>query len=195
MGMLTSRQRGFTLIELMVTVSIAAILMGLAVPSFMNFIVRNRLVSYNNDLIAAVTFARSEAVRRGTTVSVCKRNTDASCVGGSWSNGWLVVVNTANVNPTAVAPSGPVLRVHEALSPSYTLDANNNFENYVTYRADGTANQLGTFVFCHDGQTVGARALTLTRVRPRVGQDTNGNGIPEKTEGGASADITDCTDP
>jgi type IV fimbrial biogenesis protein FimT len=187
--------RGFTLIEVLVTISIAVILMALAVPSFTEIMTRNRLVTYNNEFVAALATARSEAIRRGTTVSVCKRASDTSCVGGAWSNGWLVVVNTGDVNPASSAPSGPVLRVHEALSSGYTLNANNNFKNYVTFQPDGSANQIGTFAFCRDNQTVGARSVTLTRLRPRVGKDTDDNGIPEKSEGGSSTDIASCTDP
>lgn len=157
------------MIELLVTIAIAAILLGLGVPSFIDFMVRNRLTTYNNDFVAALATARSEAIRRGTTVSVCKRSSDTSCVGGTWSNGWLVVVNTGDVNPATTAPSGPVIRVHEGLSDGYTLNGNANFKNYVTYRADGSANQSGTFVFCHDSDTAGARTAILTRLRVRTG--------------------------
>jgi type IV fimbrial biogenesis protein FimT len=144
----------------------------------MEFMTRNRLVSYNNDFVAALATARSEAIRRGTTVSVCKRASNNSCVGGDWSSGWLVVVNTGDVNPAAVAPSGPVLRVHEPLSDGYTLNGNANFKNFITFQADGSANQNGTFVFCRNGDTVTARTAILTRLRVR-------------TATGAA----DCTDP
>lgn len=160
--------RGFTMIELLIAIALAAIIMGLAVPSFMDFMIRNRLNSYNNEFVAALATARSEAVRRGTTVSVCKRASDTSCVGGAWSNGWLVVVNTANVNPATTAPSGPVINVHEALSSGYTLNGNTNYKNYITFNADGSANQNGTFVFCRNSDTASARTAILTRLRVRV---------------------------
>jgi type IV fimbrial biogenesis protein FimT len=197
LGRWSMRPRGFTLVELMITIAVAAILLGLGVPSFIEMTVRNRLVTYNNDFIASVNYARSEAIRRGTPVSVCKSSNGTGC-GGTWSDGWIVFVNTDDDSPAAVdagPPAEPILRVHEALAGGYTLDANNNFENYVTYRADGSANNIGTFVVCHNGETVGARSVTLTRLRPRVGKDTNGNGIPEKTESSALTDISDCTDP
>lgn len=162
--------RGFTMIELLTAIALAAVIMGLAVPSFIDFMIRNRLNSYNNEFVAALAIARSEAVRRGTTVSVCKRASDTSCVGGAWSNGWLVVVNTANVNPATTAPSGPVIKVHEALSSGYTLNGNSNYKNYVTFGADGSANQNGTFVFCHNGDAASARTAILTLLRVRVGE-------------------------
>lgn len=186
--------RGFTMIELLVAIAIAAIMLGLAVPSFIDFMVRNRLVTYNNEFVASLAFARSEAIRRAGPVSVCKSSTGTSC-GGAWSDGWIVFVNTDNDSPAVVDAGETVLRVHDALSSGYTLNANNNFKNYVTYSSDGSANQIGTFVFCRNNQTVGAQAVTLTRLRPRAGQDLNGNGIPEKSEGATSTDILSCTDP
>lgn len=162
--------RGFTMIELLTAIALAAIIMGLAVPNFMDFIIRNRLNAYNNEFVAALATARSEAIRRGTTVSVCRRASDTSCVGGAWSNGWLVLVNRDNVNPTATAPSGPVIKVHEALSGGYTLNGNANYKNFISFDADGSAHQNGTFVFCRNGNTTTARTAILTRLRVRVGE-------------------------
>lgn len=165
-------QRGFTLIELLVTISIAVIMMTLAVPSFMDFLTRNRLVTYNNDLVASLNFARSEAIRRGTTVSVCKSSTGASCT-GTWSDGWIVFVNLdgATESPAVVDAGETVLRVHETLSKSdgYTLNGNTPYTNYVTFDADGSANTNGTFVFCRNSDTATARTAILTRLRIRTG--------------------------
>jgi type IV fimbrial biogenesis protein FimT len=176
---------------MMITIAVAAILLGLGVPSFIEMTVRNRLTTYSNDFVASVNYARSEAIRRGKPVSICKSSSGTGC-GGTWSDGWIVFVNTNNDNARALDGTEPLLRVHEALAGGYTLDPNSPFDNYVTYRADGSANQLGgTFAVCHDGNTVGARAIVLTSLRPRVGKDTDGDGIPNKDGG----NIDDCTDP
>ena len=63
--------RGFTLIELMITLAVAAILLTVAVPSFQTLIKRNALTARTNNFIADLHFARGEAAKRGSDVSVC----------------------------------------------------------------------------------------------------------------------------
>ncbi|WP_304303331.1 GspH/FimT family pseudopilin [Chromatium okenii] len=91
-------QRGTTLMELMITLSIAAILMSIAVPSFQTFTRTNRIAAATNALSSALQFARSEAVTRGKMVSVCpSTNTETATptctAGASLTSGWLVFVD------------------------------------------------------------------------------------------------------
>jgi type IV fimbrial biogenesis protein FimT len=74
---------GFTLIELMVTISLAAILAVIAVPSFQQFTLNQRLKNAAYDVVSALTLARSEAITRNAVVSVVAS-------GGVWANGWCV---------------------------------------------------------------------------------------------------------
>ena len=107
-----NRASGFTLIELIITVVIASILISLAAPSFSGLIKNSRLTSQANELMADLTFARSEAVKRGANITVCKSTDGATCnPAANWSDGWIVV-NTA---------SGQVFRVHEALTGQNTM--------------------------------------------------------------------------
>ncbi len=85
-------QRGFTLIELLVTMSIAAVLMAVAVPSFRTFIANQRSKSASTELISAFYMARSEAVKRNTTVSVVPASSS------SWASGWSVKYGTTVMN-------------------------------------------------------------------------------------------------
>jgi type IV fimbrial biogenesis protein FimT len=98
-----SASAGFTLIELMITVVVMAVLLGIGVPSFVDTIRNNRLASASNEFITALTMARSEASKRGIQVSVCIRDTEDKCATGTtdWSSGWLVFTDD-------LAPAGQI---------------------------------------------------------------------------------------
>lgn len=100
---------GFTLIELIVTIAIAAIVLAIGVPSMQNIIIETRLSGHVNQFIAAATFARTEAIKRGRPVTICrsvkaesgtdKCITTASGDNGSsdWGSGWIVIVPSENL--------------------------------------------------------------------------------------------------
>lgn len=124
---------GFSLIELMVTAAVLAILAAVAMPSLIGVVNNNRLASGTNELIAALQQARMEAIRRNGSVSVCRSTNGASCAGaaGSW-NRWIVLVNS----------DGEVLRNGDVKAPlqlSSTLAA-------VTFNPDGLARNAGALV-------------------------------------------------
>lgn len=138
-----SSSNGFTLIELLVTVAVAAIVLVVAVPSFADLIKNNRLTAATNDLIASLSLARSEAVKRELRVTVCKSADGASCVTtGEWEQGWIVFTDDkANVG---VVDGGEVLlRVHEAIPGAVTMSGNNNVVNYISYVASGWGQGAG----------------------------------------------------
>jgi type IV fimbrial biogenesis protein FimT len=95
-----TRMSGFTIVELMITVGVASILLAVAVPSFNQMMVTNRLTTQANDFVSAINFARSEAIKRNTTVSLCRVGsaTDTACAAaaGNWSN-WIVTPGGDNV--------------------------------------------------------------------------------------------------
>lgn len=88
-------QHGFTMIELMVTIAIAAILLAIGVPSFNQVMVNARTSTLANDVTSAINLARSEAVRRAEAVSVCPSNNGTSC-SGSWTDGWITIVDSSS---------------------------------------------------------------------------------------------------
>ena len=67
-----AKQAGFTLIELMFTIVVLAVLLGIGVPNFRDFVRNSRLTSAANDLLTDVNLARSEAVKRRVPVTLCK---------------------------------------------------------------------------------------------------------------------------
>ena len=88
-------QRGFTVIELMITLIIAAILLAVGVPSYRATLQNARSSALSSDLTSAINLARAEAVRRGQPVSVCPSANMSTC-GGAWTAGWIVIVDTGS---------------------------------------------------------------------------------------------------
>jgi type IV fimbrial biogenesis protein FimT len=181
---------GFTLIELLVTVAIASVLLGIAVPSFRDMAIRNRLAGYSNDMIAAVNLARSEAVRTGRPVVICSSDDQTDC-GGAWNDGFLVFRDD-NGDGAVEDDDEPILKVYEGLAANYSLGADAGLGNAVTFRRDGSAANTGMFAMCHEDERVGARGIVITRLRPRMATDTDGDRIPNRDDG---ANIASCAAP
>jgi type IV fimbrial biogenesis protein FimT len=90
---------GYTLVELMVVITIVALLLGLGVPSYRYVTNSNRISMEVNSLLGDLQFARSEAIKEGSTVTVCPPNAaGTACDGASthWEKGWIVISATAN---------------------------------------------------------------------------------------------------
>lgn len=109
--------RGFTLVELMVTIAVLAILVAIAFPSFESSFRSNRVATTNNALLTALSMARSEAVRNTRGGGVCA-SADGTACDGTWSQGWMAfadnngsgdfdggdtVINFTQLNPRMVA--------------------------------------------------------------------------------------------
>jgi len=158
-----ARARGFTLIELMVTIAVAAILTALAVPAFNTFMENDRLLTQSSALVSALDLARSEAIKADTSVSVCPSTDAMTCSGASdWSGGYIVLS----------AAGGPPLQSVGAQPSGVTLNEANNL-TAVTFLSSGLTTLLASnapsaqFTMC-DGRGAADARYTEVQVTGRV---------------------------
>ena len=139
--------QGFTLLELMLVITLAAIILGLGVPSYRQFTLNNRMTGAANDLLSATHLARTEAIKRHAPVIMCLSadpTAAAPVCNGNGSQGWVVFVDASTpAAPTTdnnglVDGNEPVLVRHGAISPAIAVrsfPASNG--NYIAYNAAG----------------------------------------------------------
>lgn len=123
---LTYRGDGFTLIEMMVSLSILAVLATIAVPSFQNLIRDNRLTAETNNLVGHLQYARSEAIKRRMPVTACASADGIVCAETPhWENGWIVFTDASGelgeFNPVADGGTDELLRVHQTSGGDITI--------------------------------------------------------------------------
>ena len=117
-------KNGFTLIELMVVIAVLAIVLGVAIPSFTQQIRNNSSVSLSSEFQAALGFARSEAVKRSSRISVCPSSNGSSCLSAAdWKKGWIVFVDNAPSDSTASVTVGDVLKYWSDIDQNATITA------------------------------------------------------------------------
>lgn len=133
--------KGFTLIELMVTLAVFAIVMTIAIPSFNAQIRNNRSLTFGDEFATALNFARSEAVKRGSPVSLCAADEDQTGCGNDWANGWLVVVDSSEETGNSVTvedADADVLRVWDPFGDEMALDVSrDNAVSFVRFTGRG----------------------------------------------------------
>ncbi|HYX73856.1 MAG TPA: GspH/FimT family pseudopilin [Steroidobacteraceae bacterium] len=176
---ITHRQRpaGFTLVELLVTIVVLSILLGLAVPAFRSFMQNDQQWVQQQNLVLSLNTARSEAIKEDIQggVQVCSSTDGATCTATPWEQGWIVLPSVNPFNPAAVPKP---LQVVGALPTGTTLTmvpANPS----VTFLSNGAANAPVAFRMCDSRGATFARYLQVTvmgRVvaAPMVGQDLTG---------------------
>lgn len=158
---------GFTLLELMVAVGIAAIVLAVGVPSFSSSIDNQRMTSATNDLVMTMNLAKSEAIKRVAYVSICKSSDGETCTAGSdWNEGWIVFANSGTTNLASVDADDEVLRVFEGVSDRIDINTVGGIADFLSFRPAGTvgtnlANITGTLIACDERGADFARGVSI----------------------------------
>jgi len=158
--------QGFTLLELMITVAIAAILLGIGIPSFQSAIASAQLTNQTNRIVSALQQARIEAIKRNAHVVTCISNNGTACDGTSWASGWLIFQDADQDG--ALDNGENILAVGQASPGSTTSVGNTNVASKIRYGADGQLVGVGNGIIrvCKTTTAVkeNARDIVLNRV-------------------------------
>jgi type IV fimbrial biogenesis protein FimT len=152
------RHTGFTLMELMFTILIASILLGLGVPTFREFSRSNSVAAAQNELVTALSLARSEALRRNRPVSVCSSTDGSSCGDETeWGSGWIAFIDRGT--PGEVDGDDEVLQVWQPADSHLTLTADSTA--FAQFLPTGMSAESGTIEIGWTGCT-GKRMRRVT---------------------------------
>ena len=169
------RQRGFTLIELMIVVAVATVLLGFGIPSMSTLMNSNKLTAASNALLSSMRLARSEAFKRNGRVVLCKSRDGVVCtMSGGWEQGWLVFHDADGNGEHGQAEV--VIERGNPLPSTLRLTGNSSIAKYMSFVATGATRiatggfQAGTVTVCNLSATGGeARQIVLNAFgRPRV---------------------------
>lgn len=155
-------QRGFSLIELLVAISILGILSAIALPSFSEALLSNKLRSYANNLVASAHLARSEAIKSNSVVTLCVSSDGASCAAGGWEQGWIVLSGAT------------VIKHQQAVASGYKITAS---AASVSFQPTGVGATQATLTICRATPTAGSqeRVVSISATgRPSVTKTTSG---------------------
>lgn len=129
---------GFTLLELITTVTIVGILLGIGIPAFTSTIRNNKLTSQANGLIGSLNLARSEALKRGIQVSVCARAGDKCSGTSDWSNGWLVFTDDGGTTGDMDTAADTLLQASSSSADGISVSGD---ASYVAFSATGAVSK------------------------------------------------------
>lgn len=186
--------RGFSLIEMLVVMTILAILLGIGVPNMAQYFASNRLNGASSDLFAMLNLARSEAMRRGQMISMRHNGTAGS---RDWNSGWSMFVDA---DGDGVLDAGEeVVRQGAASTGTVTMFSSAAFATAITFDGGGrlVGGNGGVFVICDgpnlvvNGEARSRALLVNPSGRVRLAIDSDNDKVPETD----TAAIASCTNP
>ena len=163
-----SNNRGMTLFDLLIALTVASMVLTLVVPSFKTVIASQRMTSVTNEMVMTLNLAKSEAVKRVAYVSVCKSSDGVNCSAGvaGWDDGWIVFANTTNANLDSIDAGDEIIRVYPGIRQSFTFSTIGTITSFISFRPGGTigtaaANMAGTLTVCDERGATFARGIVL----------------------------------
>ncbi|MEO9946161.1 MAG: GspH/FimT family pseudopilin [Paraglaciecola sp.] len=172
-------QKGVTLIEMMIVISIIAIVLLFVAPSMQSIIIKNRIVSEINDASALIQYARHTAINEQALTVVCPSDDYSTC-GDDWNDPKIVFIDE---DGNSTRGNDEVLLVSmEASSETNIATAT---KEIIKFTENGSASNIIEYKICHkDGDAVYAHGLTINlQGRVKMGKDSDGNGINEDSIG------------
>ena len=158
--------RGYSLFELLLTLTLAALILGLGLPSLAGVTARSRQHVEINALFHAIHLARKESIMRRQVVSLCPSVDATRCEPGKdWSSGWLMFANHDGDEPPQIDAGEPLLQIH-TVGENVRITAN---RRGFTLRATQKRATNGTVVVCDTAGRIAPKALVVSYTgRPRV---------------------------
>ena len=175
-------QAAFTLLNLVVTLLIFAIVVGLALPRFTDLIDRHRGWSTQHDLLKSLQYARHYAIYRNGHVIVCGSHDGNRCARQAWTDGWIVFEAAASTDDCVIHADGEtchhggrVLGVGNGAAQGVRVIANTNIQTRVFFDSLGASRlSNGTFLLCTDSFQSALVLSNSGRIRTADGAGAGG---------------------
>lgn len=163
------RQRGLTLLEVISNMSIAVIIMTTAVPAFSGLIQRSRISTEMNTFISHLHYARSEAIKRGSRVVICRSADGLNCTRTEgWHKGWI---SFADNNANRELDAGEDLLLVEAGEENGVIITSGRRRRVVYQPTGFSPGSNGTYIFCDPNHPEWAKAVVISNLgRPRISE-------------------------
>ena len=169
--------RGFTLIEIMIALVIFGLLLSATLPAYRDWIAAQKLANHAHFIADTLDLARSEAIKHGYRVNLCKSRDRRQCTDdGGWEQGWLMFVDENRSGQ--VDDDEIVLHREGPAGDGITMHGNRPVEDYVSYTSLGHARlingalQMGTFIICKSGQNA-LKVVLANGGRARIDKTKN----------------------
>jgi len=158
------RESGFTVVELLITVAVCAILLTMAGPTFSAVVHKNRISAASNQLYVSLYAARGEALKRRSAVRVCPSANSTSCRNdGDWSDGWLIFED-ANANNAPDAAE--IIQLVDGFEGDINMQVSTALFGYVQFQPTGVAvgngGNTGEFRLCHADSNALSRVVNIS---------------------------------